>query len=221
MKIYCSLNVYMNYFDRYIKYKYKYNKFNKRMDSEYNFYFIHMTKNFKNIIKTGYLKLGSDIPVKHKNLSGYVDEPYVFANIYFEDLDNLEWFCDLSLIIKPEIINSQIIQFIGGWGNLLVTEINPQETKSEKIIKINEFKEYIINPYGLPDILLQAPKYRQHEVRFTSPINLHQYLDGVVIYYGNEDELVKKVKRIKKLLKKYNFENIKIYSSNKKILINA
>ncbi len=213
----------MNYFDRYIKYKYKYTKLKKNMDNEYNFYFIHMTKNFKNfknIIKSGEIKLGTDIPVDDKYLSGYVDEPYIFANIYFEDLDNLEAFNDLSFIINPNIIDTQTIELIGGWGNILVTKIEPQDSKTEKIQKINIFKEYIKNPHSLPDIVLQSPKYRQHEVRFSSPIDIHKYLDGIVIYSNNDEELKIKIKKIKKILKKSNLKNIKIYSSNKQILFN-
>lgn len=214
----------MSYFDKYIKYKKKYTEL-KNTDtnnSKYNFHFFHMTKNlknFKNILKTGQIKLGSDISEKDKYLSGYEDEPYVFTNIYFDDLDNLEWFNDFTFIIKPEIINSQPIHFVGGWGGVIIAKMEPSDSESEKLNKINQMKKFIEKPYGLPNIVLEAPKYLQHEVRFTKPIDIHKYLEGIVISgYKNENELKKKLKYMKKLLKKYHFEHIKIYSYDKKIL---
>lgn len=212
----------MDYFERYIKYKSKYSRLKNSIENKYNFYFVHMTKNFKNfknIIKSGQIKLGSDIPIKDKFLSGFIDEPYVFTNIYFEDLDNLEEFKDLSFIIKPEIIDSQPIEFIGGWGNISIEKIKPNDSKLVKIEKINQMKNFIENPHDLPNIVLESPKFMQHEVRFSNPIDIHKYLEGVVIGgYTNHDELEIKLKKIIKLLKKYNLENIKVFSYDKKIL---
>ena len=214
----------MDYLDKYIKYKSKYTKLKKTIDNDYNFYFVHMTKNlknFKNILKSGQIKLGSNIPIKDKFLSGFVNEPYVFTNIYFEDLDNLDDFKDLSLIIKPKIINSQSIEFVGGWGNFSIAKINPNDSESVKIEKINQMKKFIEKPYNLPNILLECPRFMQHEVRFTKPIDINKYLEGVVIYYTNNDELEKKLKKVKKLLKKYNLDNINIFSHDKKIIYSS
>ena len=211
----------MDYYHKYLKYKSKYNKFKNNMNSQYNFYFIHTTKNMKNlknILKEGYIKLGSDIPIKDKYLSGYENEPYIFSNIYFKDLDNLEWFNDLSLIIKPEIIDNQSILFIGGWGNFKISEINSFDSQEEKIIKLEKMKNFIINPTDLHEFVLKLPKYMQHEVKFTSPINIKKYLYGITIGYKNNNELKTKLSTIKKILLKYNLENIKIFSYNKKIL---
>jgi len=222
-------NRYLKYKNKYLKYKNKYQKLKmtelkmtkQYQINKYNFVFTHMTKNFnnlKNIIKSGYIKLGSDIPIKDKFLSGCEDEPFVFSNIYFDDLDNLEFFNDLSLIIKPEIIENQQIIFIGGWGNIEVLQILPSDDiqlKQEKILRI---KNYITEPYGLPDIVLNSPKSRQHEVRFTEPIDIHKYLEGISIYYSDQDELNEKFQKIKKILTKYNLEDIKIYSTNKNII---
>ncbi len=208
---------------KYLKYKTKYINLKKNIDNKYNFYFVHMTKNFKNfknIIKDGKIKIGSDIPIGDKYFSGYVDEPYIFANIYFNDLDNLEWFNDLSFIIKPEIIDSQSVELIGGWGNLFIDKIEPNDSKLVKIKKINKIKKFIVKPYGLPNIVLENPKFMQHEVRFNAPIDIYKYLEGISINYTDQDELKIKIKRIKKILKKYNLENIKIFSYDKKILYN-
>lgn len=188
---------------------------------DYNFNFLHMTKNFKNlknILKDGSIKLGSQIPMEDKYLSGYNGEPYIFSNIYFKDLDNLEWFNDLSLIIKPEIIEEQSIIFVSGWGNKIICTINPSDKHEEKINKLEEIKKYVSKPEDLPSVLLSSPKYMQHEVRFSSPINIKKYLDGIVIGYKNEIEKDKKISKVKKLLLKYNLEKVKIYSCDKKLI---
>lgn len=215
----------MDYFTQYIKYKSKYTRLKRNMNNEYNFYFVHMTKNFKNfknIIKDGKIKLGCDIPVEDKFLCGDVDHPYIYFNINFNDLDNLDYFQDFSFIIKPEIINTQSIEFFGGWGLLKITEIHPEDSQSDKIKKINKIKKFVSNPYeyGLPENVLDFSKFMQHEVRFTNPIDLHKYLYGVVIPNYNKDELEKQIDKVKKLLKKYNLDNIKIFSNDKKILSN-
>lgn len=214
----------MNYYNHYIKYKSKYKNLKKSMSvvyPKYNFNFLHTTKNLKNlknILKEGLIKLGSDIPIEDKYLSGYEDEPYIFANIYFEDMDNLEWFNDYSLIIKPEIIDYQQVMMIGGWGNKEIGIINPSDNKEVKIQKLEQMKKYVLNPQDLPEILLSSPKYMQQEVRFTSPIDIKKYLEGISIGYENEKERDEKILKIKNLLLKYDLEKVKIYSFDKKIL---
>jgi hypothetical protein len=212
----------MDYYKKYKKYKNKYSKYKKEMDIGHNFIFLHMTKNLKNlknILNDGYIKLGSEIPKEDKYLSGYEDESYIFSNIYFKDLDNLEWFNDLSLIIKPEIINEQYVMMIGGWGNSEICIINPSDSKENKIQKLEKMKKYILDPNDLPSILLSSPKYMQHEVRFTSPIDIKKYLEGIVIGYENENEKEEKLKKVKELLLEFNLEKVKIYSQDKKILL--
>lgn len=215
----------MNYYNHYIKYKSKYKKLKKSMCvayPEYNFNFLHTTKDFKNlenILKEGLIKLGSDIPLEDKYLSGYENEPYIFANIYFKDLDNLEWFNDLSLIIKPDIMDFQQLMMIGGWGNKEIGIINPSDSKEVKIQKLEQMKKYVSNPSDLPEILLSSPKYMQQEVRFTSPIDIKKYLEGISIGYVNEKEREEKILKIKNLLLKYDLEKVKIYSFDKTILL--
>lgn len=215
----------MNYYNHYIKYKSKYKNLKKSMSvvyPKYNFNFLHTTKNLKNlknILKEGFIKLGSDVAIEDKYLSGYEDEPYIYANIYFKDSDNLEWFNDLSLVIKPEIIDEQIAILIGGWGNKEIGIINPTDSKEVKIQKLERMKNYILNPYDLPKLVLECPKYKQHEVRFTSPIDIKKNLEGISIGYNNEKERDEKISKIKELLKKYDLEKVKIYSYNKKILL--
>lgn len=215
----------MNYYNHYVKYKSKYKNLKKSMSviyPKYNFNFLHTTKNLKNlknILKEGLIKLGSDIPIEDKYLSGYEDEHYIFANIYFKDLDNLEWFNDFSLIIKPEIIDYQQVMMIGGWGNKEIGIINPSDNKEVKIQKLEQMKKYVLNPHDLPEILLSSPKYMQQEVRFTSPIDIKKYLEGISIGYENENEREEKILKIKNLLSKYDLEKVKIYSFDKKILL--
>ena len=52
-------------------------------------------------------------------------------------------------------------------------------------------------------------------------IDINKYLEGVVIYYTNNDELEKKLENLKKLLKKYNLDNINIFSHDKKIIYSS
>jgi hypothetical protein len=186
-----------------------------------NIYFIHMTKdetNLKKILKDGKIKLGSEIPIKNKYLSGYVDEPYVFTNIYNSELDNIEWFNEYSLIIKGDIIENQSVELIGGWGNIFIDKIEPTDSAEVKKKKLNKFFKFIKNPKGLPKLVLELPKNHHHEVKFDSPIDIKKYLFGLSISYTNEEEKKKKIEKIKKLLKKNNLENVKIISYDKKII---
>lgn len=209
----------INYYNQYIKYKNKYQKL-KNMQKNYNFYFVHMTKNeknLKNIIKSGYIKLGSDIPIKDKFLSGYVDEPYIFANIIFDDLENLDFFRNYTLILSPKIIEDYNVYFLGGWGNFNLTTISPSDTNNQKNQKINLIKQFISKPYDLPQIVLESPIIRQHEVRFDKSIDIKKYLIGIGIGHSdnpNDIDNYNNLEKIKKLLVKHGLTHIKIFNYN-------
>lgn len=225
----------MDYHNLYIKYKTKYiNLKKKNMSKKTNsieleggsglknkliegFYFVHMTKDFPNlkgIITDGQIRLGSDIPEEQKFLSGYVDEPYVFANIYFDQLENLKWFGNYSLIFSSKIILDQDVEFIGGWGNSYITITHPSDNAKQLEKKLDLVKKFIAKPEGLPKIVLEAPPYHHHEVKFNKPIQIDKYLRAISINCPKSN-FDKEQKKIKKLLKKNHLEKkIKIISGS-------
>ncbi len=206
----------MNYYNKYIKYKSKYQ--NLKNKKKYKFYFIHGTKdmnNLESILTSGKIKLGSEIPIEQKYLSGFENEPYIFANIYFDDLKNLKHGTEYSLIISPKILGEHDIIVNAGWGNYEIEKILSSDDSGTVDSKLKLVRKFIKNPTGLPKMLLDYPSYRLHEVKFNKPIDVQKYVKGIAIYNHDEKDFNSKVSKIKKILEKTGLTDIKVFDGNK------
>src|SRR5688572_24539680 len=91
---------------------------NKKNKYPYNFYFIHSTTVFENlldILKTGILYQGKYVSVEQRQFYGPEPSDYVYANIYFEDIDNIKYPRDYTLILSPKIMEENGFFFNKGW----------------------------------------------------------------------------------------------------------
>lgn len=86
---------YQKYINKYLALK------NQTGGKTYDFYFVHGTKNLNNIYS-----ILKDVKQDQRMHSGNTPLPYIYANIYFNDIKNLS---------HPKIINDYNIIFNEGW----------------------------------------------------------------------------------------------------------
>jgi len=202
----------MNYKQKYIKYKEKYKNL-KRMQSYDGYYLLHGTDlpHLKKILKTGYIFSGKYLPDEDIRLGGWEKLPYVYCNIYFDDIKNLPFSHGYSLIIDPIIIKEKGIIFNKGW-KVHPTEdsiqIKPNDPDYDN--KINLIKELVENPSHLPENIKNImPGFMHHEILIKDHIDLHKYLIGVIIpgMEGFDDD-------IRQILNENGYKDIKIFTSS-------
>jgi len=202
------------YYNKYLKYKSKYLSLSGGYKR--SFYFIHGTKNINTlykILKDGKINLGSDVPKQFRYLAG--DEPlnYIYANMYFEDLNNLSHMRDFTLIIHPDIIKHQKIIFNKGWqvgpskDSIIINKKDDNNTITKKI---KQMKEFIKNPSSLPQKVKEFGSFYHHEILFDEPIQLNKYLLGIVCLKCENDPNFNKIKKL--INTKY--PNVKIFTDN-------
>ena len=199
----------MPYKYKYIKYKTKYLNLKKKMNTKlYNFYFIHSTTIFQNlldILRTGILFPGKYLTLEQRKLYGEEPSDYVYANIYFEDIKNIEYTLDYTLILHPKIMDVDGFFFNIGWQKfpLKKSEILAIESSNNSTIKypqtgieisandspeivnqkLKEIHDFLKN-LKLPEILLSSPGIMHHEILFDHPINLsNSNLIGIICNY--------------------------------------
>jgi hypothetical protein len=197
------------------KYEIKYNKYKKICCDILNkslcldFYFVHDARNEQNIykiLKDKYIKSSS----KTKNISmGGEQLPYIYSNIYFNDIKNIKEINCMLFIISPFIIFDMDVYFNQGWSVYpdKNSKLNLKKSDSIDVLlkKINKIKKIIDNPKDLGDMFLNLPT-RTHECLFPKNISLEDHLLGIVCYKCD-------VKKIRKLLKGTAIENVKIFSN--------
>lgn len=222
----------MSYYGKYIKYKNKYLDLkrqtvntdllkNSTNDMKYNFYFLHATKNIDNILallKKGKLLPGKDVNEKYRFLNYPDPMEYIFANIYFEDIQNLTHMRDYTLILSPDILTEQDAVFNKGWlggpetspiGRSIYINKNDDIMTTSK--KIKEFKEFLKDPSGiLPQRVVEFSPFHHHEIVFSQSIDLKNHLLGIVCHFCQDNPKFEKVKQI--MHKKY--PKAKIFTDN-------
>lgn len=181
--------------------------------SNNGYYFVHMTKSFgslKNILQTGLLKIGSELKSEDTYL-GKSDG--IFANIFFDDINNIEGMGEFSLILSPDVIKikGNIANVWQGWGYKPLIKIRYDDT--DKIIKhkLAKVKKFVKNPVTLPKLLYKGLRNMHHEVMFNKNIDMHNYLLGIYMNGVDNSNTRKVITRIKKLLSKYKYNNIGVY----------
>lgn len=196
---------------KYKKYKTKYLNLKNKLkhDQHYDFYFVHSTATFENllnILKTGVLSPGKDLEPEQRKLCGEDATNFVFTNIYFEDVKNLTHAIDFSLLFHPKIMYQNGFYFNKGWEaglcdkTIYVDGVDKTITKQ----KINQIKEFLKNPIDVPEIIRETG-FMNHEVLFDHPISLkHGNLIGIVCNYCDATEWSFWKKTTKKLSKPTN-----------------
>lgn len=162
----------MDTYKKYIKYKKKYIALKNQHN--YNYYLVHGTDTLQveKILKQGYILSGRYLPDNETRLGGWEKLPYIYCNIYFDDIKNLPYSFGYSLILDPKIIRECGIIFNKGWYVHPQDEsiiIKPNDIDYDK--KINMIKEFIKNRAGS---LTNMPEIMTHEVLIKDKIDIHK-----------------------------------------------
>ena len=221
------------YKHKYIKYKKKYIQLKKLLDIPYDFYFIHSTMCYNNlldILKTGILYPGKFVKPEQRQYCGEETESdYIFMNIYFEDISNIEFTYDYTLIFHPKIMMENGFIFNRGWAgkNENSIEIFSNDNNNITNKKIKSIHDFLKDP-ELPAIIKEkSPGTHHHEILFDHPINLDNgNLIGIICNYCDESIFDWKtgrldksndrqfLKLIKKAIKNKSYSDVKIYTRN-------
>lgn len=209
----------MDYHKKYIKYKTKYLQLKKHNmnGGAYpkdipNFYIIHgifKPTNLKYILNDGYIKIGKELPSKHLIMST-PEHPhdYIFGSVYFEDLKNLSYFWQSSIVLHPKLIWDHGCIFKCGWSGGILHKndiiIKRHDIQFKK--KIQQMHDFIKNPIGVID---KENAYMTHEIIFNKKINIKKYALMVTCNFCDD----KNFKKIKKLIKDHNYK-FKILNGN-------
>lgn len=217
-----------DYYQKYVKYKAKYIEFKNNYiidnsehinnhvllkgGAKYDFFFIHATKNFSNLISIlnqGYIYPGKSVKKKHRFMSGSdAESEHIYMSLYFKDIDNIEHVYGISLMLDPKIIYDRDIIFHEGWygGNPLYLYKNDTRNNINK--KITKIHDFLKNPISLPKILRVG--LMNHQVLTSEPISLKDYLIGIAINIHDDGSYKKELDRVKKILKQEGY-NVPIY----------
>lgn len=201
----------------YIENKTNYNllKTSHRTKGEFNsynnFYLIHTTldkKSLITILKDGFLR-PSIQQKKFRSMLSAEKLEYIYANINFDDIRNIKNVGGYKLFLDSKLFYDQTSFFNKGWqkypteASIHIDKNESERSKRDKLMKI---KEYVKNPTHHSQHL-QLEKYAPHlvhEILFNSEIDLKKYLIGIEC-----NEVDKKI--FEKIIKKYNYENVKIF----------
>ena len=194
----------MDIYNKYIKYKKKY----IALKNKHNYYLVHGTDSLRieKMLKQGYILSGRYLPDTETRLGGWEKLPYVYCNIYFDDIKNLPHSFGDTLIIHPKIIKERGIIFNKGWKVHPDKDsifIKPNDIEYDN--KINMIKEFIENPIKIRD---NMPEIMIHEVLIKDKVDLHKYLIGLILPgTGTYDN-------IQKILDENGYKNIKIFTAS-------
>lgn len=182
------------------------------LGTKYDFFFLHMTKNFSSLIsilEKGYLLPGKFVSKKHRFLSGpETESEYIYMNIYFQDLDNIQQVFGISLLLSSKLIYDNDLIFHEGWygGNpLYLYKNDPKKTTDKKIKKIYNF---IKDPHSLHENLRYG--FINHQILTSEPIPIRDNLIGIVFNISNTTSQKKNINIVKNILKSKNL-NIPLY----------
>ena len=123
----------MNYYNKYLKYKNKYlqlKNINQIGGSINKYIFVHNTTTYDNLIeilKTGEIKISSQVDVKRRIRTGESTHDFIYGNIYFYDIKNMTHFQDYSLILSPKLLQDYDMRFNKGWTGKKIIEIKQKD----------------------------------------------------------------------------------------------
>lgn len=195
---------------KYKKYKTKYLKLKQLTEG---YYLVHGSDlpHLKKALIDGYIYSGKYLPDSETRLGGWEKLPYVYCNIYFDDIKNLPYSHGYTYVLHPFIIKSEGIIFNKGW------QVNP--TKDSIIVKPNdpdydakmaEIKSLVENPTYLHKINgeIRTHPFMHHEILIKDKIDLHKYLIALILpgVEGIQKD------NMQKLLENEKYTNVKIFA---------
>ena len=217
---------------KYKKYKTKYLNLKKTINQKYSFYFIHSTTVYQNlldILKIGILYPGKYLLPEQRKLYGEEPSDYVFMNIYFDDIGNIESSRSYALLFHPKIMYEDGFYFNKGWKTTPVNEsvhISKTDDQYEINQKIKSIHDFLENP-SLPQKIKEFHGSLHHEILFDHPISLSNgNLIGIICDYCDSStwdletqiKLTKpsdeQFKLIKKAVKDKPYAHVKIFTRN-------
>ena len=169
-------------------YSYKHNKYlykNNMIGGDdffNNISFVHNPYSYENLIsilKSGTLKMGSDVDKKKRNLSGGEPMDEIYMNIYFKDNQNPH---DLhGLVFSSQLLKDYDLTINAGWRGIKIVDIKKNDNNKIKKEKINRVKKFLNDPTKiLPKTLVNiSPYIMLHEVLFFENIPIKKYLVGI------------------------------------------
>ncbi len=163
------------------------------------FFFVHNTFGYNNLIdilKSGILKKGSEMPEEKRKLSGGIPKDNIYMSIYFENLP--EQYLPCGLVFSSRILNDYDITINAGWGGNEICSISHKDSKKIKIKKINKIKNFIKNPEKILEPLRAKTLKNNimlHEVLLYENIPLDKYLVKIN-NCGFTDEEMEEIKNI-------------------------
>lgn len=185
----------MDFYSKYIKYKTKYIqlKYNHFIGgSKDDFFFIHDTFNFDNLIsilKDNQIKLSSLVDKDRRFRSKDDNMNYIYGTIYFKSLNNLSHIPNFTLILSHKLLDDYKIIINKGWtGSQLIT-INLDDSPKKKYKKLKFLKSWLKNPKGFPSTLIDPSGLMMHEVLFEKNIPIDKYLIGITCNQCSQEQL--------------------------------
>lgn len=167
------------------------------------FYIIHSVfkqGNLDKIINDGVIKAGATLPSKYLSMSDPKDPlKHIFTTLYFEDLHNLTFFWQPSIVLHPKLLYERGGTFKKSWSgdakhpdDIVIEKYDKHF--SEKILQIYKF---IKNPVGISELAKKDP-YTTHELMLNTNISLNKYAIMVVCGVCNDRRFVKLNNTVKK-----------------------
>ena len=217
--IYYPNELYMNnnkYKNKINKEKEKCNKLINKLYGD-SFYFMHITSysSVKPILKQGKLKISSN--TKERSYSYKKERPsYLFCLIQFDDMKELyydNYSPIYTFIINPKILFENDIIFNDQWRGFIIEKDMATKYISESIYINNNTHAEIINKIKtikniIKKIILNGRPYKiSHEFLFPKDIDLKDNLLGILC----KDRQY--IPEINKMLDKYGYKNIPIYTN--------
>lgn len=150
------------------------------------------------ILKDGMIRMGSNIAIDKRRLSGGEEQPYVFANIEFADLNNLEHhYGNSTFIISPEILNDVTIYFNSRWNSYIDNKtivINKDDDMIHKTDKLRIIHDYLKNMMDNKQKIIDENKmyspFMNHEIMIPMDIDIKKYIIGII---SNHDIELKRI----------------------------
>jgi hypothetical protein len=181
--------------------------------SKKKFYFIHNPMGYSNmteILKSGEMKLGSEVSKRRRKMSckGFEN---IFTMIYFPDLKNIKHWP--GLVFSQDLFYDYDLHVDAGWGNVPIVDIKKEDTKREKNKALKKIRAYVEKRelYLSEKLAKMLPDFMSNQVLFNKRIPLDKYLVAICGYCNFEND--KDSEKIKKLLEKKGLFHVKCIRS--------
>lgn len=214
----------VNFYQKYQKYRQKYINLKNSIKydevamiggANYDFFFMHGTKNIENllsILDDEYIFPGKDVDEKYRFLSGpETKSDDIYLSIYFKDIDNIKYFLGITLILDSKLTHDRDLIFQEGWygGNPVYLSKNDNKKIFNK--KIKHIHDFLENPITVPKKIREFAGLMDHQILTSEPISLKKYLRCININMQENDVANKKIiKKIKNKIRQKKYD-VKLY----------